>query len=319
MIKLTINGQKITAEDGMSILDAALAHGIEIPALCHDPDLKPESSCRLCLVEVDGRPWPRVACGTPVRDGMVVETNTPEIREIRRDILQLLLDNHPNDCLTCQKAGECLLQKYAYEYGVTFRTHECARRGGERARFTDTSSPYILRDESKCILCGKCISTCAELNERSVLSFAGRGFETKVAADRDETLEASTCVSCGRCVAVCHVGALIDRLVREKKIRPWEADRQTIQCKACEYGCEYEVLEKGSERVIRPLSPSEGRPLCLKGRLFVEAEVSSELRTPYKKEETEKGRKFVRTTWIEALELDGILDRIAHTESESDK
>jgi NADH dehydrogenase/NADH:ubiquinone oxidoreductase subunit G len=188
MIKLTINGQKIAAEDGMSILDAALAHGIEIPALCHDPDLKPESSCRLCLVEVDGRPWPRVACGTPVRDGMVVETNTPEIREIRRDILQLLLDNHPNDCLTCQKAGECLLQKYAYEYGVTFRTHEGARRGGERARFTDTSSPYILRDESKCILCGKCISTCAELNERSVLSFAGRGFETKVAADRDETL-----------------------------------------------------------------------------------------------------------------------------------
>jgi len=185
---------------------------------------------------------------------MVVETNTPEIREIRRDILQLLLDNHPKRLpqLVRKPASACCKSTPTNTVSRSERT-KAARRGGERARFTDTSSPYILRDESKCILCGKCISTCAELNERSVLSFAGRGFETKVAADRDETLEASTCVSCGRCVAVCPVGALIDRRVREKKIRPWEADRQTIQCKACEYGCEYEVLEKGSERCHPPI------------------------------------------------------------------
>ena len=135
----------------------------------------------------------------------------------RKEILQLLLDNHPNDCLTCQKAGECLLQKYAYEYDVKFREHNGARRPA----LMDTSSPYILKDDSKCILCGKCVRTCAQVADRQVLTFANRGFDTRIVADSNFTLEESSCVSCNRCVTVCPVGALVDKRLLGKG-RVWE-------------------------------------------------------------------------------------------------
>lgn len=314
MIELTIDNNNVTVPEGTSIIEAAKTVGIEIPALCYDPELEVVGACRLCMVEIDGDPRPKTACTTPVRDGMVVSTLTPTIRKIRRELLQLLLDNHPNDCLTCQQAGECYLQKYAYEYGVTFREHDGARRGSETARFSDTSSPYILRDESKCILCGKCVRTCAVLAERSVLSFAGRGFETKIAADMDQTLEGSSCVSCSRCVVACPVGALIDRRLKETRTRAFTAESTKVICKQCDYGCEYEVLRRDGESVIRPLAPSAGRPLCLTGRLRVEAEYASDLRKPYVKVDTDKGRKFKIVSWPEALELTKVLERIREEE-----
>lgn len=318
MIELAIDNIKVQVPEGTSIFDAAAKAGIEIPALCYDPDLEVFGACRLCVVEIDGDPRPRTACNTKAAQGMSVKTQTPAVNAIRREIIQLLLDNHPNDCLTCQKAGECLLQKYAYEYNVTFRNHDGARRGGsEPARFTDTSSPYILRDESKCILCGKCVRTCAEQSDRAVLSFSGRGFATKIAADMDQTLEASSCVSCSRCVVACPVGALIDRRQREKFVRAFQANATKVVCKQCEYGCEYEVLEQNNERVVRPLAPANGRPLCLTGRLRVEAEYASDLRKPYLKKETENGRQFEIVSWSEALQLDTVLSRISKEEGES--
>lgn len=314
MVTLTIDNKTVRVPAGTSIIEAAKTVNIEIPALCYDPQLEVVGACRLCIVEIEGDPRPRTSCNTEVAEGMVVSTLSPNVRKIRRELLQLLLDNHPNDCLTCQQAGECYLQQYAYDYGVTFREHDGARRGQPTARFTDTSSPYILRDESKCILCGKCVRTCAVVEERSVLSFSGRGFETKIAADMDETLEGSTCVSCSRCVVACPVGALIDRRLRETRVRAFNADSEKVICKQCDYGCEYEVLDDGSETVIRPLAPSGGRPLCLTGRLRVEAEYASDLRKPYVKVETEEGRKFKIVSWPEALELTNVLDRIKDLE-----
>ncbi len=310
MINLLIDGIQVRVPKGTRIIEAAKEAGIEIPALCYDKNLEIVSSCRLCVVDIEGERKPLTACSTPVREGMVVHTESAKVVAIRKLLLRLLLDNHPNDCLTCQKSGECLLQKYAYRYDVAFRDHPGARRGKTTAEFTDTSSPYILRDESKCILCGKCVRTCAEVATRTVLTFANRGFYTKIAADMDQTLEDSTCVSCNRCVTVCPVGALVDRRVYDERLRIWDVSRSVIKCKSCDYGCNFEVLKKDDKRVVRAKDPSNGRPLCLKGRLMTEAENNSQLKGPFKKFE-ENGKRFFReVSWAEALELEGLLKNI---------
>ena len=303
-VSITINGKKTTAPKDYNIIQAAKKVNIDIPALCYDPNLEIVGACRLCLVEIEGSRKLETACSTKVWDGMVVHTESDKVVKMRREILQLLLDNHPNDCLTCQKAGECLLQEYAYRYEVKFREHD----GERRPEYVDTSSPYILKDDSKCILCGKCVRTCYQIYDRKVLSFAGRGFDTRIVADTDLSLEESTCVSCNRCVTVCPVGALIDRRMLGKT-RVWDGDIKGVKCKACDYGCNFEVLyKKGKAVAVRAKSPTEGRPLCLKGRLTTELLYLDSPETPYKKEKGE----FKETTWKEALELEGLWDKIAN-------
>lgn len=215
-VRLMIDGQEVVVSSETSILEAAKQIGIEIPALCYDPNLEIEAACRLCLVEIEGSNKLQTSCSTRVKEGMVVHTQSEKVVKTRKDILQLLLDSHPNDCLTCQKAGECLLQKYAYDYDLKFRVHD----GAMRPQLLDTSSPYILKDNAKCILCGKCVKTCAQVSDRQVLTFAERGYETYIALDANQTLETSSCVSCNRCVTVCPVGALVDKRALGK-LRFW--------------------------------------------------------------------------------------------------
>ena len=301
-ISITIDGKKTTVPKDYNIIQAAKKLKIDIPALCYDPNLEIVGACRLCLVEIEGNRKLETACSTKVREGMVVYTESEKVVKMRREILQLLLDNHPNDCLTCQKAGECLLQKYAYRYNVKFREHDGARH----SNYIDTSSPYILKDDSKCILCGKCVRTCYEIQDRKVLSFAGRGFDTRVVANTDLSLEESTCVSCNRCVTVCPVGALIDKRVLGKT-RIWDGGIKGVKCKACDYGCNFEVLSKDGKNIaVRAKSPTEGRPLCLKGRMTTELLYLDNPETPYKKENGE----FKEATWKEILGLEGILDKV---------
>lgn len=316
-IRLTIDGKSVTVPKGTPVIEAAKKIGIKIPALCYDKNLQIVSSCRLCLVEVEGDRKLQTSCSLLVREGMVVHTMTDRLVRIRKGLLRLLLDNHPNDCLTCQKAGDCLLQQYAYEYDVAFRTHDGARRGTEEARFTDTSSPFILRDESKCILCGKCVRTCGEILDRQVLNFAGRGFDTHISADADQTLEESTCVSCNRCVTVCPVGALIDRPAYEARLREWQGTKKGVKCRACDYGCNMEVHKVGNRVAVRAKDPASGRPLCLRGRLFTMAEHMKNLpKYTYKKVETPEGRRFVQTSWQEALSLDQVLANLPDPDDE---
>lgn len=302
-VSLTINGQKITVPEDYFLIQAARELNIEIPALCYDPDLEVVAACRLCLVEIEGSRKLETSCSVKVREGMSVNTESEKVVKARREILQLLLDSHPNDCLTCQKAGECLLQKYSYKYNVKFREHNGVRREQQQ----DNSSPYILKDNSKCILCGKCVRTCSQVKEeREVLSFAGRGYDTQIVLDDGKNFEKSKCVSCSRCVAVCPVGALVDKRLMGKT-RIWDADVKTVNCKVCPYGCEFEVISENNKNIaVRAKTPSQGRPLCLKGRLTTELMYVQNPDKLYRK----IGDRFVESDWSKALGLTEIMGKI---------
>jgi NAD-dependent formate dehydrogenase len=302
MITVTIDGKVIQTDKPKFIIDLARENGIDIPNLCYDKNLAVVSACRLCLVEVEGSKKLMTACSTLAKDNMLVHTKTDRLIKHRQRILQMLLDSHPNDCLTCQKSGECQLQKYSYEYGVKFREHDGARR----EKLVDDSSPYIIRDDSKCILCGKCVRTCNVMDDRKILNFSNRGYETRINLDINDTFESSYCISCNRCVVACPVGALMDKRAMNLG-RKWELETKKVQCKVCEYGCEFEVLRKnGKNLALRALSPENGRPLCLKGRLTTELLNVDNPKQPYKK----IGGEFVEASWNNVLGLDKILDKI---------
>lgn len=316
-INLTIDGIAVKAQEGDNLVQAAKRAGITIPTLCYLKELEVVSACRMCLVKIEGWNKLATACSVPAQEGMVVETETEEIVAYRKDLLRLYLDNHPNDCLTCQKAGECELQNLAYRYDVKFRDHDGERRGKSTAEFSDTSSPYILRDESKCILCGRCVRSCGQVKTRAVLTFAERGFRSKIAADCDQSLEESTCVSCNRCVSVCPVGALLDRRA-QGKFRKWASTSKKVKCKRCDYGCNMEIIYDGNRPVaVRASEPNgDARPLCLLGRLTTELEYVDKPSTPYIKKKTASGNKFEEASWAKALELEGVMAKLKMIEEE---
>lgn len=265
-LNVTIDGISTKVPEGTTVMEAAAQLGIDIPALCYLKGVNEVGACRICVVEVKGARTLQASCVLPVSEGMEVQTESPSVVTARKEILRLMLANHPNDCLTCDKAGECKLQEYAYRYDVKFVEHDGARKNYG----IDTSNPYVYRDNNKCILCGRCVSTCAKVPERSILAFGNRGFDTAVIADNDKTMGESECVSCGRCISVCPVGALLDS--RAMNIaRSWEMQKENVKCAACDYGCDFELLKKDGKIVgVRALAAGEGRPLCLKGRLTVD-------------------------------------------------
>ncbi|MCL5057758.1 MAG: 2Fe-2S iron-sulfur cluster-binding protein [Actinobacteria bacterium] len=307
-VNLTINGRQVSAPAGSTILDAAVAQGIFIPTFCHDPNLPGVASCRICVVEVKGQKNLTPSCMTAVREGMVVETESPAVVEARKTILELILANHPQDCLTCEKNGDCRLQDYAFIYGV--------KEGGftgERHNYAiEEDNPYIIRDMNKCILCGKCVRTCAQVEGRAVIDYAFRGFRTKVAPPMNNTLGDSDCVYCGRCVAVCPVGALLYKPMAGKG-RTWEIAREPVTCSFCESGCQFYLNKKGGRVIgVSAGSPGLGRPLCLKGRLGMELLYCDDPVTPQLK----KGDVFQEVSWAEALGLKGVIDKIKKLEGE---
>lgn len=305
-ISLTINGKQTKVKEGTTILVAATELGFDIPTFCYDPSLELYGGCRICVVEVEGAKNLVASCTTPVSNGMVVETESEKVIEARRDILRLILDNHPNDCLTCQKAGSCKLQEYAYKYDINFEDHN-----GERHNYAiEDNNPYIVRDMNKCILCGKCVRSCSQVSERKVLTFANRGIATKVVTSFDMPYEDSSCVHCYRCVTVCPVGALIDKRAIGTG-RSWDIETKTVTCTFCDNGCNFEVGMKDKKVVyVTAKNPDNGRPLCLKGKLGNELKYLDDPKKPYIK----KDGKFVESTWSEALELNEIVEKIISLE-----
>ncbi len=302
MVNLTIDGIPVKVNKNATVMEAAKTIGVDIPALCYLKGVNEIGACRMCVVEVERARSLQASCVLPVNEGMVVHTESPKVVEARSEILRLLLDNHPNDCLTCNKAGECKLQEYAYRYEVKFREHD----GFRKQATIDTSNPYILRDDTKCILCGRCVSICGQIQERSVLNFGDRGYRTHIIADNDKLMGESTCVSCGRCVSVCPVGALMDNRVIGN-VRTWEAEKEDVKCTQCDYGCNFELLKRDSKVYgVRAKTPGEGRPLCLKGRLSVDLTYNENPKTPMMKKDGE----YVEISWAETLGLEKILVKL---------
>jgi iron-only hydrogenase group A len=203
-INLTINGQKLTAEPGDTILTAARKAGIYIPTLCYHSDLMPDGVCRVCSVEVKGQRTLCAACCYPVSEGMEVLTHTPRVREARKMIVELMLANHPQECLTCAKSGKCELQALAKELGI-----QDIRFKGERKIWDkDESSLSIIRDPEKCILCNRCVRTCDDIQSVAALHTANRGWNAVVVPGMGDELADVVCVNCGQCINRCPTGAL---------------------------------------------------------------------------------------------------------------
>lgn len=202
---LFINDLEIEFTDEKTVLDVAKKAGIEIPTFCYRPDLTQFGACRICVVEVEGRGI-QASCTMPPRSGLRIYTNSGKIRKIRKAILELLLARHNRDCTLCEKSGNCELQKYSMEYGITKIPYEKIKE--EEFTPVDSSSTSVVRDTNKCILCGACVRACSEFQGIGVLGFSDRGSKTKVQPMAGKSLKDVDCVNCGQCISVCPTGAL---------------------------------------------------------------------------------------------------------------
>jgi len=207
MVQLTINNIKVNAEEGMTILEAAKSVGIHIPTLCHLKGLAPTGACRICVVEVEGQRNLTPSCAFPVYEGMVVETNSPRVRRARKTIVELLIENHPQDCLVCVRNKNCELQNLSEKYSV--REHRYVGESKEHA--IDISSASMERDPAKCILCGRCVRVCHEIQKVGAIDFTNRGFASIVTTPYNKGINVSDCILCGQCILVCPTAALREK------------------------------------------------------------------------------------------------------------
>ncbi len=292
-ISLTINGQKVTAKQGMTVLEAAQSAGIYIPTLCHHPDLKPYGGCRTCVVEIEGLRGLPTSCTTPAADGMKVNTETDAVNNSRRVTVELLLAEHPQECLTCSANLNCELQKVASYLGITRPVLPRTTRNYPM----DDSNPFFTLDRNKCILCGRCTRTCNEITCVGAIDMANRGYAMKVTTFQDGKLFDSVCQSCGECVAHCPTGALAPRT----SVPPTSEVEST--CTYCGVGCRM-ILGTRNGKVVsvkgNPRGSNKGH-LCVKGRYGIAEYVHSpeRLTTPL----VRKNGKLEPASWDEALEL----------------
>ncbi len=264
MISLILDGKKLFVEPGKTVMEIALENGIHIPHLCYHPQLSISGGCRLCIVEVAGRAHPETSCGLMCQDGMEIRTQSERLFEMRREVIDLFLSDHPLDCVICDKAGSCLLQKYAYEYQIAETSYE---KVVARSLYQD-DNPFFIRDHKYCILCGRCVRACEEVVGANAIEIVGRGFDSHVATPFDGPMIDSTCVFCGSCVQVCPTAALMP-VSRMGQGREWEFDRKKTICGYCGVGCQLEYALRDGEIIYaqsKADAPVNGEFLCTKGR-----------------------------------------------------
>ena len=290
-------------EDGISILEACRSINLEIPTLCDDTRLKPIGSCRMCLVQVGGRPHPLTSCNTQLADGMVINTHTPELEYERKMLLRMLAKDHPADAFKSFPDKE--FHQLSSKYGLS----ETDFDGGHQSELQDDSHPYIHVDMSQCILCYRCVRICDEVQGQFVWQIINRGHDTRIVPDSGTTLSASSCVSCGACVDTCPTGALEDKSIIERGVAT-EWTRTT--CPYCGTGCEMDVGTKDNHLIsIKPAldAPVNKGHLCVKGRYAFEFVTAKDRITDPL---IRKGDEWQRVSWEEAIAFTGIrLQQIA--------
>jgi NADP-reducing hydrogenase subunit HndD len=294
-----LNGKETKFTPGQMILDAVRNGGIEIPTLCYLKNAAPTGACRICLVEVMGARSLIAACSTPVSAGMEVFTDSELVHQARKLNVELLLASGKHNCLVCEANGNCRLQDLAYFYKITqLRFPE-----DENTYPTENENPFIVRDFSRCILCGRCVQACNEVVVNRAISYGYRGAESKIVTGGDQPYNNSECVFCGQCVEVCPVGALTEKKAKGLG-RPWETQKLRTTCPYCGVGCQQWLHIRDGKIIkvtaVEDAEPNRGR-LCVKGRFAYDFIYSEErLKTPLIREA--KG-EFREASWDEALDL----------------
>jgi formate dehydrogenase major subunit len=269
-VTLEIDGNQVTVPQGTSLMRAAVDAGIQVPKLCATDSLEPFGSCRLCLVEIEGRKGFPASCTTPAEPGMKVRTQTPKLQELRKGVMELYISDHPLDCLTCSANGNCELQDMAGVTGLRNVRYGVGEQYGEAKHHLndtkDESNPYFTYDPSKCIVCNRCVRACEETQGTFALTISGRGFESRVSAGQDQPFMESECVSCGACVEACPTATLQEKSV----IWLGQPEHSVLTtCAYCGVGCGFKAEMKGNE-VVRMVPWKDGAAneghSCIKGR-----------------------------------------------------
>ena len=324
---ISINGQSYDFENGETILDVARRNHIDIPTLCHLKGAAPTGACRICVVEVKGARTLMTSCTTPALANMVVQTESAKVVEARKQMLQLMLSSGNHNCAVrgsdnqewtafqlkvqsedgsddlCPVWGDCRLQDLAYRYQVSGEAYDPTP-----TRYPmELANPFIVRDFSRCIQCGRCVQACNEVQVNNAISYGYRGSEAKIIAAGDRPLKDSDCVFCGECVQACPVGALVEKKARYT-VRPWETRKVHTTCTYCGVGCQIHLHVKDNRVAkvtgVEDVPPNHGS-LCVKGRFGYDFIGSGErLTTPLIKE----NGTFREASWDEALDL--VADRL---------
>jgi NADH-quinone oxidoreductase subunit G len=300
-VNITVDGKVVKAPAGTLLIEACKSVGIEVPSFCYYPNLSLQGACRMCLVKVEKMPKLQTACTTVVAEGMIVSTDTPEIHQARKGMVELLLGNHPLDCPVCDAGGECELQDMTFSYGAAESKYIEAKHHREEQQW----SPVVFFDRPRCILCYRCVRVCGEGMDIWALGVQNRGVSSIIAPNKEDHLE---CEECGMCIDICPVGALTSGAYRYKT-RPWEMKHVGTTCTHCADGCKTTLGVRRSDTGMeivrgdnRDKSGINGDFLCIKGRYaFDFANHEDRLTQPL----IRKNGRLAPATWEEAFELVG--------------
>jgi NADH-quinone oxidoreductase subunit G len=300
-VNITVDGRKVTAPAGTLLIEACKSAGIEVPAFCYYPNLSLQGACRMCLVKIEKTPKLQTACTTVIGEGMIVTTNSDEVHQARKGMVELLLGNHPLDCPVCDAGGECELQDMTFSYGAAESKYMEPKNHKEEQQW----SPVVYFDRPRCILCYRCVRVCGEGMDVWALGVQNRGVGSIIAPNKEDHLE---CEECGMCIDICPVGALTSGAYRYKT-RPWEMTHVGTTCTHCADGCKTTLgvrrAETGMEIVRgdnRDKSGINGDFLCVKGRYaFDFAHHPDRITQPL----IRKDGQLAPSTWEEAFELIG--------------
>src|SRR5450432_1165376 len=300
-VTITVDGKKVVAPAGTLLIEACKAVGIEVPSFCYYPGLSLQAACRMCLVRIEKMPKLQTACTVPITEGMVVATDTEEVRQARKSMIEMLLGNHPLDCPVCDAGGECELQDMTFKYGAA----ESRYMEGKLHKEEQQWSPVVFFDRPRCILCYRCVRVCGEGMDVWALGIQNRGSSSVIAPNEGDHLD---CEECGMCIDICPVGALTSGAYRYKT-RPWEMNHVGTACTHCADGCKTTLGARRSETGMeivrgdnRDKSGINGDFLCIKGRYaFDFANREDRLTQPL----IRKDGQLAPSTWEEAFELIG--------------